>query len=324
MKRFDSFLAPQLEEFIAYREQLGYAKPTSLSHLRTFDHYLKEKKPVEEKVSPAFFLELQADLKTEKRSINRVLSSVRVFFQFLVRQGYYPENPLQDIPYLSENSIIPFVFSPAETDQLLAAICKKMRKSKWYYLKDLSSYLAIMLLARCGMRISEPLRLQLHHYRPQEKTIYIQKTKFKKDRLIPVSKSVATVLENYLSARSALLSDNRNPYLLASNDRKGLNDNRIRAVFHQAVKSIGLDQPRRIIGRTNFSSPTPHSLRHSFAVNTLRNVKERGGCPQNALPILSIYMGHSEYKHTVKYLKVLDAKQRQGLASFAGLHQEQT
>jgi hypothetical protein len=35
-------------------------------------------------------------------------------------------------------------------------------------------------------------------------------------------------------------------------------------------------------------------------------------------------MGHSEYKHTVKYLKVLDAKQRQGLASFAGLHQEQT
>jgi hypothetical protein len=27
-------------------------------------------------------------------------------------------------------------------------------------------------------------------------------------------------------------------------------------------------------------------------------------------------MGHSEYKHTLKYLKVLDAEQRQGLVDF--------
>ena len=105
--------------------------------------------------------------------------------------------------------------------------------------------------------------------------------------------------------------------------RKGLDGNRIRAVFHRAVKDIGLDQPRRIIGSTNFSSPTPHSLRHSFAVNTLRRVKERGECPQNALPVLATYMGHSEYKHTVKYLRVLDAEQRRGMAAFAESHQEQ-
>jgi site-specific recombinase XerD len=323
MKRFESFLASQLEEFLAYREHLGYAKQTPLSHLRTFDRYLKKKKPVEEILLPSFFLELRADLKIESRSVNRVLSTVRVFFRFLKRQEYYPENPLRDIPYLPENSILPFVFSPAEIDQLLATICKNMRKSKWYYLKDLSGYMAILLLARCGLRISEPLRLQLHHYRPQEKTIYIQETKFKKDRLIPVPKSVAAQIENYLAVLHSLLPNSRNPYLLVGNDHKGLNDQWIRTVFHRTVKDIGLDQSRRIIGSTNFSAPTPHSLRHSFAVNTLKDIKQRGECPQNALPILAVYMGHSEYKHTVKYLRVLDAEQRREMAAFATSHQEQ-
>ena len=51
-------------------------------------------------------------------------------------------------------------------------------------MKDLAVYLAILLLARCGMRISEPVRLLKHHYRQSEQTLYIEKTKFKKDRLI--------------------------------------------------------------------------------------------------------------------------------------------
>jgi hypothetical protein len=52
-------------------------------------------------------------------------------------------------------------------------------------------------------------------------------------------------------------------------------------------------------------------------VNTLLKVKARNGSPQNALPVLSVYMGHRIYKHTVKYLKMIDAGQRQGLLDFA-------
>ena len=64
--------------------------------------------------------------------------------------------------------------------------------------------MAMVLLARCGLRISEPLRLKLNDYRFDEKTIYIEKTKFKKDRLIPLPQSVAIELENYLAARRCL------------------------------------------------------------------------------------------------------------------------
>ena len=61
--------------------------------------------------------------------------------------------------------------------------------------------MAMVLLARCGLRIGEPLRLKLNDYRFDDKTIYIEKTKFKKDRLIPLPQSVAVELENYLAAR---------------------------------------------------------------------------------------------------------------------------
>ena len=323
MKHFESFLAPQLKDYITYRQNLGYATKTSLSQLRTFDRYLKNQKSDRGLLQPSFFLQLRSDLRIEPRSVNRILSSVRVFFQFLIRQGLYEENPLKDIPSLREHAIIPFVFSPAEIDRLLSEICKKIRKTPRYYLKDLSVYLAIVLIARCGLRISEPLRLKLSHYRHDERTIYIEKTKFKKDRLIPIPERVTMEIENYLAVRNSLLYDDQNPYLLAGNKQNKLSDNRVRFVFHQVVKKIGLDQTRQVIGNINFSSPTPHSLRHSFAINTLKRIKQQGRSPQNALPVLAAYMGHSEYKHTIKYLKVLDAEQRQAMFDLARSHQEE-
>jgi integrase len=161
------------------------------------------------------------------------------------------------------------------------------------------------------------VRLQLHHYRRCEKTIYIEKTKFNKDRLVPIPRAAAIELDNYLSVRNAFMTKDQNSYLFVSSRQKGLNDTRLRFVFHRAVKDIGINRPRQVIGHTVFGSPTPHSLRHSFAVNTLKHVKERGSSPQHALPVLATYMGHHVYQYTAKYLKFIDAEQRQSLFNFA-------
>jgi integrase len=267
---------------------------------------------------------LQADLRIEPRSVNQIIASVRVFFNYLVRTGVYSQNPLKDIPYLPENDIMPYIFSPQQVNLLLSAVSGRIRnRSRYLYLKDLSGYMAMVLLARCGLRIGEPLRLKLNHYRFEEKTIYIEKTKFKKDRLIPLPQAVAIDIENYLTVRQRLLADAGTPYLLTNSNARALNDNRVRTVFHRAVSDIGLEQTRQIIGNVNISSPTPHSLRHSFAINTLISIKKRGGSAQNALPVLAAYMGHSEYKHTLKYLKFIDAQQRLQLVNFIETHPDQ-
>jgi len=266
---------------------------------------------------PAFFLEMRSNIKLEKNSVNANIWATRNFFQFLIRQDHINENPLQDIPLLKKNTIVPFIFSPEQTDQLLEVICRKIRKTKHRFLRDLAFYNIVLLLARCGMRISEPLRLKRHHYRRDDRTLYIEKTKFCKDRLIPIPKEVVSEIENYLSVRKSILPHDDSPFLLVRTDQRPLTDYQVRFLFHKALKDTGLDQPKRVIGNVNFLNPTPHSLRHSFAVYTLLKIKKRGGNPQHALPILAAYMGHSEYKYTSVYLRVTDALSCKRLVDFS-------
>jgi site-specific recombinase XerD len=310
MSHFESFLAPELNEYVAYRQKLGYSQWPLVPYLRRLDRYLTEQKADRDSLGPPFFLQFRANLNLEPSSVRRVLSAARVFFQFLVRKGYCLENPLRDVPPIKENLVVPFVFSPQQIDQLLKAVCKRIRKDPRYFLKDLSVYMAMMLLARCGLRISEPLRLLRSHYRAEERTLYIEKTKFKKDRLIPIPKAAAVEIENYLAVRKSLLPQDQNPHLFAYKQQGRLRHDQLYRIFRLTLQDIGLDQPRRVIANMNFSAPTPHSLRHSFAIDTLKRVKQRAKSPQNALPVLATYMGHSLYKHTTKYLKFLDAKHR--------------
>jgi integrase len=317
MKPFESFLSSQLSEYIAYRQSMGYAADPVSAHLRLFDRYIKETQADWSSFVPAFFLEMTPSLGLESSTVNSVIITLRIFFRFLVRRGYIAENPLKDIPPLKENTIVPFVFSPGQIDQFLGIISSRIRKTKGCFLNDFALYLALVLLARCGMRISEPLRLKLENFRGDDLTISIEKTKFKKDRLIPVPKAVATEIENYLSVRKALRPNDENPYLLAGRRKKPLTGCQVRHLFHKTLKRMGLNQPRRVIGNVNFSGPVPHSLRHSFAVNALLRVKDRGESAQNALPVLAVYMGHSNYKYTSVYLRVADALTRQNLLDFS-------
>jgi len=317
MKPFESFLAPHLNDYLAFREGLGYAPRPCRDHLRLFDRYLHQSGADLGSLDPSFFLNMSSNLVMEATSVNHVLSATRGFFRFLVRKGIFEKNPLIDIPPLKEEIIVPFIFSPGQTDQLLKAVCKRMERTNASFFKELAMYIALLLMARCGMRISEPLHLLKHHYRREEGTIYIEKTKFSKDRLIPLPKAVIQELDNYISVQAHLRPEDQNPYLLPGKDLNPVPDQQVRFLFHDAVREIGITQPRKKLGNIIFNPPTPHCLRHSFAVNILKAIKEWGQSPQHALPVLAAYLGHATYFNTSVYLRVADASSRKALYDFS-------
>ena len=263
MKQFESVLNSELEDFIAYRKRLGYRGDQIRSPLVIFDKYIQRKADPSSIWNPHFYLDFRKEIGDEPSTVNSTLSAVRCFFEYLKRKDHHLNNPLKDVPGLHRQPFIPFIFSPEQVDMLLDVICGRIRRhTQRVFLKDFSEYLVILLLARCGMRISEPLHLKLTDYRADEKTIYIEKTKFRKDRLIPVPLFVARQIDNYLSCRAALIEHDINPYLFIGGMQKRLGDQRIRVVFHSAVRQIGINSPRKVIGDTTFGKPTPHSLRH--------------------------------------------------------------
>jgi len=319
MEKLKSFLADEIEGYLALRRNLGLRGRCCRDGLRFFDRYVLDTKAEWDDLIPGFFLRYQSNIPGQNRTVNLNIQAVYGFFNYLVRKEVVKYNPLQDIPSRPEPRFIPFIFTPQEVDLLLLKAQQRIRREEKYFFRDYTVATAFMLLARCGMRISEPLGLVVDSYRPDDRTIYIRKTKFYKDRLIPLPAGVARNLENYLAMRSLLLKT-ENPYLFPGIfPGRGLSPGYIYPLFYQVVEDIGIKRKRHVIGTTIFSAPVVHSLRHSFAVNTLKQMAN----PQNGLPVLAAYMGHRKYAYTALYLKMLDADQRNNLAHFTMSHREE-
>jgi len=318
MSKFKSFLANDIEGFISFRRSLGFIyDPNDFRSLfSSFDKYLKEKGKNWDDLTPAFILEFRSQLSLEPYSINRRMSALRVLFDYLVRLDRITQNPVKNIPNLKVDAFVPFIFSDEQVDQLLKAIQIKIRpRNKAHFLTDLGVYTIISLIARCGLRISEPLKLKDDHFRSNEATIYIENSKFGKDRLIPIPSSVVCMINNFVSIRNSIIDKNECEYIFTSAQGR-ITTRSIYPRYDNALKDLNFNLSRQKFTNITFGKPTPHSLRHSFAVNTLKNASKKGKKPENILPVLAAYMGHADYRYTMMYLKVIDSELRNSWVDF--------
>ena len=324
MIEFKSFLARDLENYLQFRIDQGFRYQKLRWFFATLDRHIQETNAGSEDLTPAFFLDFRTTIDAEPGTINKIFLHLGNFFHYLIRMEKITENPVVDIPKLSENHFIPYVFSPEQVDDLLTAVRNRIRKNReCFFLRDLAILTALTLMARCGMRISEPFRLMDAHWRKDEMTLYIEKTKFNKDRLIPVPKKIIPDIKNFLSVRTSIIGKLTDAHLLTV--RHGVTASKfvLYKYFHRAVVDVGIVRPRQTIGHITFGRPMPHSLRHSFAVNTLKSVREGGRSAENALPVLAAYLGHTDWRYTIKYLKVIDAEYGEALVNFCVTHKRE-
>lgn len=149
-----------------------------------------------------------------------------------------------------------------------------------------------------GVRISEALALKTEDVDLHDGYIRILDSKNEKQRIIPISATLVSVCEEYLSYRSHL-SHQGGPtgffFVNISGNRCGQG---MRSWFRKCLEHANIPL------RGDHHGPRIHDLRHTFAVNSIAGMAEAGVDLYASLPILSNYLGHQSIGATDHYVRL--------------------
>jgi integrase/recombinase XerD len=152
------------------------------------------------------------------------------------------------------------------------------RQAKQYELK-----LIFPLYYACGLRLSEGYRLQIQNIDFEKKTVFVEKGKNYKDRIIPMSAGVYRELQDYIYNFRHRLKLNHNRLFTSS-----------KQVLHLRIKDLQKVCDNETIKAKRISL---HILRHSIATHLLQN----GMSIEN----ISLFLGHSSLDTTQIYTHLI-------------------
>jgi integrase len=167
-----------------------------------------------------------------------------------------------------------------------------------------TTYHAIFaLLYGLGLRVGEAARLRVEDVDGERALLFIHKSKFSKDRLVPFGPRLAAVLRAYLQEKQRRLSgyaSGHDPLFSFARNRM-MHPGTISQTFLNLTRKLQLEVPPGV------RSPRAHDLRHSFAVGTLLRWYRSGTDPGRRLLALSTFLGHVDVSSTAVYLTMTSA-----------------
>jgi len=206
----------------------------------------------------------------------------------------------------------PYLYSREEILKLIEA-AGQLRSTPTDPLRPHTYSTLIGLLYVSGLRIGETLALSEDDFDRGQSRLYVRKGKFGKDRWVPLSESTSAIIEDYARRRRKVACGSQEQAaLFIGRGGKGLNQSAAGYTFR---KLLGICQ----IGGSSQSRPHLHDLRHTFAVERLRQAYEQGndGKELNALlPVLATYMGHRSITGTQVYLHATEELRQEASKRF--------
>jgi integrase/recombinase XerD len=189
----------------------------------------------------------------------------------------------------------PYLFSPADLTRLLNAARQLSSRSAW----ATTTYPTLLgLLASCGLRVGEALRLQLHDVALETAPPHLQihQTKFRKTRLVPLHPTTVEPLHHYADLRQRFGKARGATAFFISDRGSPLSYDIVQNTFQRLVHELALTPT------AGQRRPTLHSLRHTFAVQRLLLWAHQGLPVQDWVPHLAVYLGHRRPEDSYWYL----------------------
>lgn len=266
-------------------------------YLLRFDRFLRDNISSHDMLNEGLIDQWLATLSGKSSSIENEVIVVRQFLHYLSLSGEKVFIPA--VPKVHED-YIPYLFSDDELSRIFNSadwIIQHDRKAD--PMLPVEFPVILRLLYSCGLRIGETVRIDMRDVDVENGLFRLVNTKGDKQRLVPMSEGMADILSRYICAMG--LAGRNDGWLFPS----GISDSHIsdRAIKRR-FDTILVQNDIRLDNRRKYErGPCLHCMRHVFAFKSFAQAEREGRHLDDAIPYLSIYLGHDSLYETEKYLK---------------------
>lgn len=222
------------------------------------------------------------------RSINRHLSSLRLFFRFLEENGNLPRNPMENMVFPKTVNSLPTMLLPGEVTAMLDA----PDESHYLGLRDRAM---LELLYSTGLKLNELIACNVEDL---ELDLAYLRVNGRRARMVPLVDTAVELLRRYLAeTRPSRLLNAEDPCLFPGRNGTRISRVGVWKLIKKYGKQAGIEK--------NFN---PRTLRHAFAIHLIL-----GGLDLDGIKFL---FGYKKLEATTLYAHVNTPDFRAAYAEF--------
>ncbi len=223
-------------------------------------------------------------------TINTYMRSIRAFWSWLVEEEIIESNPFSKLKIPKPPKKIIATFSPHQIKSLIGVMSGSVEGYR--------DMVMVLTLLDTGLRVNELTNLKMEDTWLDEGLIKVM-GKDNKERLVPIGKQIHKLLWRYITRYRPEPARPNLDNLFLTRDGRPLTKNRVDSIMKHYGQMAGLTGVRC----------SPHTLRHTFAINFLRN--------DGDIFSLQKILGHSSLEMTRRYCESanVDIKKAHAIAS---------
>lgn len=289
----------EVAAFLAFlKDERQLSDNTLMSYQRDLEQtvtYLEDRGIVDwQQVDHYLLIDLLNSLRQQGKAnstINRVISSLRQFYKYMIRHHNLTINPMEmiDHQYTFKQPPTPVILTEKEIEQLLAV-------------PDVSTPIGLRdralleIMDATGMRVSEVIALDLTALHLDVRLLQLT-GKNERERMIPLSQPAVKWLTDYLDrGRPRLLRDEHETRVFLNAHGYPLTRQGIWKKMKEWVSEAEIKK-----------EVTPQTMRYSFAVHLIENGADvqliQGILGYNAMKALQPYLQVSPQQLSANYMK---------------------
>lgn len=294
IKIFSSKFASHMEGLARGKHNAGFSLKYMNKHLAEFDVFCRDcfpdKDSVDKELIEAWTYNTKSKSIQEMQKRFRTMAHLGNYMLSLGIEAYVPKNRFK-ITKPEE----PHIFTDAQMEEFFR-FCDSSDKVKCFPYKHIVASMIFRMIYCCGLRNSEACHLKCRDINLQDGTIKIYKSKGHKNRIVYMAEDLTRLCRKYDSVIATMLPERQCFFPSATGNC--YNNSSVCRLFDNILEKTSF------FGKTS-KKPTCHGLRHTFAVNSMRQCIADGENFDVMLRYLSRYMGHSSPQNTMYYLHMV-------------------